>query len=99
MILFTSVIFSIQLNVLKNILKAWKKKFSIQRIDRFFNLNLSVHSFPRIDINNNYDDLFIVDTIKNPKIANSYSKKLFTCAVNSFGIMRDRIFSDFFDGF
>jgi len=60
---------------------------------------LFIYSFPRIDIDNNYDDLFIVDTIKNPKIANPYSKKFFAGAVDSFGIMRDRIFGKFFDGF
>jgi len=99
MILFTSVIFSIQLNVLKNLLKIWKKTISTQHINKLVNLNFFIYSFPQIDIDNNYDNLFVVNTIKNPKVANFYSKKLFAGAVNSFGIMRDRIFGEFFNGF
>lgn len=87
------------MNVLRNTLKVWKKGFSVQHTSRFFNLKFFIYSFSRIDINNNYDNFFIVDTIKNPKIADSYSKKLFIGAVNSFGIVGYWIFGEFFYGF
>ena len=52
------------------------------------NSDISINTLSRINIDNDYDDLSIVDSIKNPKITNSYSKKLFTCTVDSFGIVR-----------
>jgi hypothetical protein len=64
-----------------------------------FDSDVSIYSLPGIDIDNDYDDFPIVNSIKNPKITNSYSKKLFTCTVDSFGIVGDGIFSEFFDGF
>jgi hypothetical protein len=76
-----------------NIVKKLFKK------DGFFNLHFSIYTLSRIDIDNDYDNCFIVDTIKNPKVTNSYSKKFFTGAVDSFGIVGNRIFGKFFDGF
>jgi len=63
------------------------------------NLEISIYSLSRIDVDNNYDNLFIVNPIKNPEISNSYSKKLFAGAVDFFGIMEKRVFSEFFSGF
>ena len=41
----------------------------------------------------------MINPIKNPEITNSYSEKLFICTVDSFGIVGDRILSEFFNGF
>ena len=76
-----------------NIIKRWFKNRLL------LNLEISIYSLSRIDADNNYNNLFIVNPIENPEIPNSYSKKLFAGAVDSFSIMRNRIFSKFFNGF